>query len=160
MTKKKTEHKNAKNVAPNRLRKGRLFIVGAEWGLAWLQLGTRVVGGWLVFFTTLCTSENDHGSVTRLIGGLQILANGQIHKYGTHESWRLSVPLSPKYYAECAPIMLTSTFLIVLFKKLGGTNLQKEEYEISPARRLPWWSSGYDSMLPCRGQGFNPWSGS
>ena len=26
-------------------------------------------------------------------------------------------------------------------------------------RGLPWWSSGKESALKCRGHGFDPWSG-
>ena len=68
------KHKNAKNVALNRLRKGHLFIVWVESrSRAWPSLTSagNTRGGWLWVFTTLCTSENDHEGITRLIWGLQ-----------------------------------------------------------------------------------------
>ena len=29
----------------------------------------------------------------------------------------------------------------------------------SPPWGLPWWSSGWESVCQCRGNGFDPWSG-
>ena len=40
----------------------------------------------------------------------------------------------------------------------GGQKVQTSSYKIVKSG-LPWWSSGKESALQCRGRRFNPWSG-
>ena len=71
----------------------------------------------------------------------------------------LSVPLSlslsplPPYVSVSLSVCLSLICMYVLLGHRAG------HFKICLNEGLPWWSSGKESALQCRGHGLDPWSG-